>query len=132
MGNCNHVVVSQKLRGFQGRVCRWARCRDEGASCGCAKVPVFFIAHFLSSVSKRQSKSQELTVILGGTYSRRTIPFTSKNTMSMLFVELRTCRTPFWLLVIVGSSTVTIVVLFLNHNRKSNFCHPPSSLILFH
>jgi hypothetical protein len=27
------------------------------------------------------------------------------------------------LLVIVGCSTVTIVALFLDHNRKSNFCH---------
>jgi hypothetical protein len=44
-----------------------------------------------------------------------------KKTMSVLFVEIRTCRT-FLLLVIVGSSTVMTVALFLDHNRKSNFC----------
>jgi hypothetical protein len=31
-------------------MCGWAHCHDEGASCGCAEVPVFFFAHFLSGV----------------------------------------------------------------------------------
>jgi hypothetical protein len=43
-----------------------ARCRDgrEGRDIvinelhGCPRVPVFFVAHFLSSVSKRHSKTQ--------------------------------------------------------------------------
>jgi hypothetical protein len=43
--------------------------------------------------------------------------------MSMLFVELRTCRA-LLLLVIVGSSTATFVALFLDHNGKSNFRYP--------
>jgi hypothetical protein len=38
--------------------CEWACCHGEGASCGWARVPGFFIAHFLSSVLKRHSKSQ--------------------------------------------------------------------------
>jgi hypothetical protein len=54
----------------------WAACyHDEGAHCGCAKVLVFFVAYFLSSVSKCHSKSQSW----GG------------ETMSILFVELQTC-----------------------------------------
>jgi hypothetical protein len=55
------LVTNPVVSGTCGR----ARCRD-GVSCGYSKVPVFFIAHFLSSVSKRHSKS-ELTVVLGGT-----------------------------------------------------------------
>jgi hypothetical protein len=47
----------------------------------------------------------------------------SKKAMSMLFVELGHTA-PFFLLVIVGSSTATIVALFLDHNCKSNFRHP--------
>jgi hypothetical protein len=46
-----------------------------------------------------------------------------KKTMSMLFVDLQTCRT-FLLLVIVGSSTAMIVDLFLDHNHKYNFLRP--------
>jgi hypothetical protein len=55
-GGILHVVVSHKL-WFLG-MCGWAHCHDEGASCGCTKVPVFFIAHFLSRISKHHSKSQ--------------------------------------------------------------------------
>jgi hypothetical protein len=65
----------------------------------------------------------ELNVVLGGTNSWWTIPFTSKKKMRMLFIELRTCRTSL-LLAVVGSSTVTIVPLFVDHNCKSNLCHP--------
>jgi hypothetical protein len=46
-----------------------------------------------------------------------------KKTISMLFVELG-LAIPFLLLVIVGSSTLTIVALFLDHNHKLNFHHP--------
>jgi hypothetical protein len=46
-----------------------------------------------------------------------------KKATSMLFVELWTCPASL-LLVIVGSSTVTIVALFVDHNPKSNFHHP--------
>jgi hypothetical protein len=49
----------------------WAvHCHDEGASCGCAKVSVFSVIHFLSSISKCHSKSQELTVLLEGAHSQ--------------------------------------------------------------
>jgi hypothetical protein len=37
---------------------------------------------------------------------------------------------PFLLLVIMGSSTVMIVTLFLDHNRKSNFCPSDKSWVL--
>jgi hypothetical protein len=46
--------------------------------------------------------------------------------MSILFVELRMCRT-FLLLVILDSSTVTIFALFLEHNHKSVVtCYDPT------
>jgi hypothetical protein len=47
-------------------------------------------------------------------------PLHIKKTMSMLNSWPATC---FLLLVIVGSSPVTIVALFLNRNSKSNFRH---------
>jgi hypothetical protein len=86
MENDNHVVVSHKLCCFKGH--GQARCRDEVASCGRVKRPVFFITKFLSSVSKFQSNSQSL---------RRdkftvTDPFHVKKTVSTLFIELQTCR----------------------------------------
>jgi hypothetical protein len=58
MGKVNHVVVSHKL--WFSRMCGRVHCRDEGASWRCAKVPVFLITHFLSSISDRHStrKSQ--------------------------------------------------------------------------
>jgi hypothetical protein len=67
--SAKHVVVSHKLCGFQGRL---------GGHVVMMKEPVvvvpkfrsFFIAHFRSSISKRHSKSQELTVVLGGTNSQ--------------------------------------------------------------
>jgi hypothetical protein len=45
--------------------------------------------------------------------------------MSIFFVELRHAA-PFLLMVIVGSSAVMIVALFLDHNHmsKSYFHHP--------
>jgi hypothetical protein len=43
----------------------------------------------------RQSYSDSDFVVSGKTNSRWTIPFTSKKTMSMLFVEIRICRTFF-------------------------------------
>jgi hypothetical protein len=56
LGSDNHVVVSHKL-WFSG-TCGWAHCHDERAICGCAIVLVFFIAHFLSGVSKCHSMSK--------------------------------------------------------------------------
>jgi hypothetical protein len=56
LGNDNHVVVSHRL-WFSG-MCGQARCRDEGASYGCAKVLVFLVALFISSTSKCHSKSR--------------------------------------------------------------------------
>jgi hypothetical protein len=56
--------------------------------------------------------------VLGGTN-----PLRKKQTMSMLSVESGPAAL-FLLLMIVGSYTATVVALFLDHNRKNNFCHP--------
>jgi ribosome-associated toxin RatA of RatAB toxin-antitoxin module len=78
-----------------------------------------FSSHIFSQAS------QNVTVKVRVDRSFKRDRFTVNNslhiekTMSMLFVELQT-----WLLVIVGSSTVMIVALFLDHNCKSNFYHP--------
>jgi hypothetical protein len=53
--------------------------------CGCTKVAVFFIAHFLSSVSKHHSKVRVDCIV-------RRNKFTVKKAVSMLFVELQTCH----------------------------------------
>jgi hypothetical protein len=90
MGNDdNHVVVSHKL-WFSG-TCWRARCRDDGASCGCAKVPVVS-SHIFSQASRN------VTVKVRVDRSVRRNKFTVNNplhveekTMSMLFVEHRTC-----------------------------------------
>jgi hypothetical protein len=90
MGNDNHAVVSHKLCGFQGRV---------GGRVVVMKEPVVVAPKFrgfrrtisLKGPKTSQYKS-ELTVVLGGTNSRRTMPYASKKTMNVLFVELRTCR----------------------------------------
>jgi hypothetical protein len=37
-------------------MCRQVHCRDEGASCGCTEVLVYFPTHFFSSIKKRQVK----------------------------------------------------------------------------
>jgi hypothetical protein len=60
MGNDNDVVFSHKL-WFSG-TCGRAH-RDEGATCGCVKVMVFLVVHFLSSILN-------VTVV--------TVPFTLK------------------------------------------------------
>jgi hypothetical protein len=74
----------------------------------------------------KTSQKSELTVMLGGTNSWWTLPFMWKKrnkTMSLLFVELWTGH-GFLLLVTVASSTaMNVVVLFLDHNHKCNFCH---------
>jgi hypothetical protein len=105
---------------FSG-TCGRAR-HDEGGSCGCAKLQIFFVSQFVSNVSNHYRKCQ-LTVVVGGTNSQWTIPFTTKRIMSMLFVEHRT-RRAFCDLVIVGSSIATILASFLDHNRKTKFRHP--------
>jgi hypothetical protein len=53
MGNDNHIVVSHKLCGFQGRVGGRIVVMKEPVV-----VAVIFVAHFLSNVSERHSKSQ--------------------------------------------------------------------------
>jgi hypothetical protein len=69
----NHVVVSQKLCGFQGRV--GGRVMMEPV----VVAPKFrsFRHKFLKRFKTSQPKS-ELALVLGGTNSRRTIPFMSK------------------------------------------------------
>jgi hypothetical protein len=52
-----------------------------------------------------------------------TVKVTSRKAVRMLFVDSG-CATPFLLLVIVGCPAAIIVVLFLDHNRKSNFHCP--------
>jgi hypothetical protein len=54
-------------------------------------------------------------VALGGNNS---LQVEKKKTMSMLFVELRTCRALF-ALGDCGDSTEPIIALFLDHNRTS-------------
>jgi hypothetical protein len=57
MGNDNRVVVSHKLCGFQKHVGGRFVVMKEPAVVA-AKVLVFFIAHFLPSISKHHGKSQ--------------------------------------------------------------------------
>jgi hypothetical protein len=65
-----------------------------------------FSSHIFSEAS------QNITVKVRVDSSVRRNKFAMNNAVSSL------------LLVIVGSSTATIIVLFLDHNRKSNFRHP--------
>jgi hypothetical protein len=50
MENDSHVVVKSQTLWFS-ELCEWARCRDEEAGCGCAKVPVFS-SHIFSQASQ--------------------------------------------------------------------------------
>jgi hypothetical protein len=123
MGNDNHVVVSHKFCGFQGCVGRHVVVMKE---------PLVVTMKFCSFLSHIFSQaSQNITVNVRIDCSAKRNKFTVNNplhvgggAMIMPFVELWTCGT-FLLLVIVGSSTATIVALFLDHNHmsKSNFCH---------
>jgi hypothetical protein len=72
--------------------------------------------------------------VLGRTNSRPIFPSCHKNktkqnkTMSMLSVELWTCRASL-LLVTVRSSTAMPVALFMDHNRKSFVtCYDPRDM----
>jgi hypothetical protein len=121
MGNDNHVVVSHKLCGFQGRV---------GGRVVVMKEPGVIAPNFRSFSSHIFSQaSQSVTVKVRVDRSVRRNKFTVNNP---LHVEKKcSCSllnsgpaTPFLLLVIVGSPTATIVALFLDHMRKSNFRHP--------
>jgi hypothetical protein len=75
MGNDNHVVVSHKPCGFQGRV---------GGRIVMKKpvvvAPKFrsFLLHIFSQASQNITIKVGVTIVLGGTNARWTIPFTSK------------------------------------------------------
>jgi hypothetical protein len=93
MRNDNHVVVSLKLCGFQGHV---------DGHVFMMKEPVVVVPKFPSSSSHIFSRvSQNVTVEIRVDRSVRrnkfmvSNPFHVEKTMSMLFVELRTCRTFF-------------------------------------
>jgi hypothetical protein len=97
--------------------------------------PVVVALKFLSfSWHIFSSASQNVTVKVTADRSVRRNKFMvnnplhieKKKTISMLFVELRTCRTSF-ALGDCGLSTAMIVALFLDHNCKSNFHHPVQS-----
>jgi hypothetical protein len=121
MGNNNHVVVSHKLCGLQGHI---------GGRVVLMKEPIAIAPKFWSFSSHIFSQaSQNVTVKVRVDCSVRRNRFTVNNpfhvkkklTCSLLNSRL---ATPFLLLVIVGSSTVTIVALFLDHNHTSNFRRP--------
>jgi hypothetical protein len=102
--------------GFQGRVVM-------------IKEPVVVIPKFQSFSSHIfYEASQNVTVKVRIDRSVRRKKFAENNplhvkkTMSVLYVELL-ISLAFLIMVIVGSSTATIVALFLDHNRKSNFRH---------
>jgi hypothetical protein len=124
MGNDNHVVITHKLCGFQGRL---------GGCVVMMKEPFVVVPKFRSFSSHIFSHaSQNITVKVRVDHSVRRNKFTVNNplhvekTVRMLFIELRTCCASF-LLVIVGSSCVKFVALFLDHSCKSNFRHSLSS-----
>jgi hypothetical protein len=121
MGNDNHVVVSNKLCGFQGHV--------DGRIVMMEPVVVVPKFQFLSSHILSQAY-QNITVKVRVDHSVRKNKFTvdnplyiEKKKMCMLSVKIWTCC-PISLLVIVGSCTAMIAALFLHHNHKSRFCHP--------
>jgi hypothetical protein len=75
-----------------------------------------FLLHIFSQAS------QNITVKVRVDRSVRRNKFTVEKKINILFVELGHAA-PFFLLVILGSSTVTIVALFLDHNHKYSFHH---------
>jgi hypothetical protein len=82
---------------------------------------------FLYHISSQESRN--VTVKLRVDHSVRRNKFTVNNPLHIKkHNEHALCWTPDLLLVIVGSSTSTIVALFLDHNHKSNFHHPLWSL----
>jgi hypothetical protein len=94
------------------------------------KEPVVVAPNFGSFSSHIFSQaSQNVPVKVRVEHSARMYKFTVNNPlhikkpMSMLFVELQTCHT-FFALGDCGLFHCTIVALFLDHNRKSNFRHP--------
>jgi hypothetical protein len=90
MGNDNHAAVSHKLRDFQGHVGRRIVMMEEAVMVA----PKFqsFSSHIFSQAS------ENITVKVRVDHSVRRNKFTVngpiqvEKTMSMLFVELRTCR----------------------------------------
>jgi hypothetical protein len=90
MGNDNHAVVSYKLCGFQGNV---------GGCIVMMKEPVVVVSKFWSlSLHIFSQVSQNITVKVRVDRSVKRNKFMvnnplhiKKETMSMLFVELRTC-----------------------------------------
>jgi hypothetical protein len=88
MGNDNHVVVSHKLCGFQGSV----------GGCVVMKEPVLVAPKFwYFSLHIFSQESQNVTVCVRVDHSVRRSKFTVNNrlhvekTMSMLFLDLRSC-----------------------------------------
>jgi hypothetical protein len=122
MGNDNHVVVSHKLCVFQGRVGERVVVIKESVV-----VPPKFQA-FSSHIFSQGS--QNITVKVRVDRSVRSNKFTLNNPLHEKNKKAEHAllnsgpAAPFLLLVMVGSSTATIIALFLDHNRKSNFRHP--------
>jgi hypothetical protein len=123
MGNKNHVVVvvvGHKVCCFQGCLGRHIVMMKEPV----VVAPKFqsFSSHTFSQVSQNIRVFVKFRVDHCVRRNKFSVKKTIK-TMSMLSVELWTCYT-FLLLATVGSSTVMIVPLFMDHNCKSNFCRP--------
>jgi hypothetical protein len=120
MGNNNHVAVSHKLYGFQGRVGGRIVMMEP-----VVVAPKFqsFSLHIFSQASQNVTVKVRVDHSVGMNKFMLNNPLHIKKTMRMLFAELWNCCT-FFLLVIVGYSTVTVAALFLDHNHKSNFRHP--------
>jgi hypothetical protein len=103
--------------GFQGRVHRWVVVIKEPVVFA-PQLPSFS-SHFFSQAS------QSITVKVRVVHSvrRNKFPFTLKKRWTCSL--LNSGPTALLLLFVnVGSSTATVVALFLDHNRKSNFRHP--------
>jgi hypothetical protein len=91
MGNDNHVVVSHKLCGFQGRV---------GGCVVMMKEPVLVAPKFQSFSSSEASQNVTVKVRVDRSVKRNKFMVNNplhvgKKKMTMLFIELRTCRTFF-------------------------------------
>jgi hypothetical protein len=89
MGNDNHVVVSHKLCGFQGRVSRHIVVMKEPV--------VSFSSHISPQASQNVTVQVKARVDRGVRGNKFTVnnPLHIEKTMGILFVELQTYRTFF-------------------------------------
>jgi hypothetical protein len=123
MENGNHVFVSHKLCGFQGRVGRHVVMSQEPV----VVTPNF--QYFSSYIFEKASQKVTVKVRVDRKVRRNRFMVNSPlhthththTTMSLLFVELQTYHAFF---ALGDCGIFHYCCLILDHNRKSNFHHP--------